>query len=88
MKRKRWIAAGIISTCLFGVSGTYAYYQDTVSVRNHISTGDINIGIQEYEVKDGKESLMRTLTEGWFFRLRRYRKYRGSQIMHSPVMSV
>ena len=41
MKRKRWIAAGIISTCLFGVSGTYAYYQDTVSVRNHISTGDI-----------------------------------------------
>lgn len=24
---------------------------------NHISTGDINIGIQEYEVKDGKESL-------------------------------
>ena len=57
MKRKRWIAAGIISTCLFGVSGTYAYYQDTVSVRNHISTGDINIGIQEYEVKDGKESL-------------------------------
>ena len=57
MKRKRWIAAGIISTCLFGASGTYAYYQDTISVRNHISTGDINIGIQEYEVKDGKESL-------------------------------
>lgn len=57
MKRKRWIAAGIISACLVGVSGTYAYYQDTVSVRNYISTGDINIGIQEYEMKDGKESL-------------------------------
>ena len=52
MKRKIAIAAGILVTAVSTISGSYAYYQDSVTVTNHISTGDVNIGIQEYE-KDG-----------------------------------
>lgn len=33
----------------------YAAYSDSVSVVNHIETGDVDIGIVEYEKKDGKE---------------------------------
>lgn len=56
MKKKRMIAAGVLMTACLGISGTYAYYQDSVSVQNHISTGDINIGIQEYQEINGKET--------------------------------
>ena len=52
MKRKLVLATGILVTVACTMSGTYAYYQDSVTVSNHISTGDVNIGIQEYE-KDG-----------------------------------
>ena len=52
MKRKIAIAAGILVTAVSTISGSYAYYQGSVTVTNHISTGDVNIGIQEYE-KDG-----------------------------------
>ena len=52
MKRKIAIAAGILVTAVSTIRGSYAYYQDSVTVTNHISTGDVNIGIQEYE-KDG-----------------------------------
>lgn len=52
MKRKIAIEAGILVTAVSTISGSYAYYQDSVTVTNHISTGDVNIGIQEYE-KDG-----------------------------------
>lgn len=55
MKNKVVVTEGVLialALCL-GISGSYAYYQDSVSVQNHISTGDINIGIQEYqEVND------------------------------------
>lgn len=57
MKRRKWLVLGIASVLAFGVSGTYALYQSTVSVQNHIQTGDVNIGIQEYEEKEGKEFL-------------------------------
>lgn len=57
MKRRKWLVLGIASVLAFGVRGTYALYQSTVSVQNHIQTGDINIGIQEYEEKEGKEFL-------------------------------
>lgn len=52
MKRKLVLVTGILVTVACTMSGTYAYYQDSVTVSNHISTGDVNIGIQEYE-KDG-----------------------------------
>ena len=57
MKRRKWLVLGIASVLAFGVRGTYALYQSTVSVQNHIQTGDVNIGIQEYEEKEGKEFL-------------------------------
>lgn len=56
MKKKRMITAGVLMTACLGISGTYAYYQDSVSVQNHINTGDVNIGIQEYQEIDGKET--------------------------------
>lgn len=43
MKRKIAIAAGILVTAVSTISGSYAYYQDSVTVTNHISTGDVNI---------------------------------------------
>lgn len=49
MKRKLVLVTGILVTVACTMSGTYAYYQDSVTVSNHISTGDVNIGIQEYE---------------------------------------
>lgn len=54
MKKKMWIAAGIF--CAFWVgTAAYAARQSSTTVRNHISTGDINIGIREYEIRDGEE---------------------------------
>ena len=46
MKKKIMAAAGALLTASLGIGGAYAYYQDSVSVQNHISTGDVNIGIQ------------------------------------------
>ena len=46
MKRKLVLATGILVTVACTMSGTYAYYQDSVTVSNHISTGDVNIGIK------------------------------------------
>ena len=36
-----------------GIQGVWGLYTETVSVRNHIETGDVNIQIEEYE-KNGK----------------------------------
>ena len=48
MKRRNWITAGIVCVLISGTAGTFALYQDTTAVQNHIRTGDISIGIQEY----------------------------------------
>ena len=32
-----------------GMQGAWGFYKDTVSVRNHVVTGDVNIQIEEYE---------------------------------------
>ena len=56
MKKKIMAAAGALLTASLGIGGAYAYYQDSVSVQNHISTGDVNIGIQEYQIIDGSEA--------------------------------
>ena len=37
MKRKLVLATGILVTVACTMSGTYAYYQDSVTVSNHIS---------------------------------------------------
>lgn len=62
-RKKLFAAGGILLTMAFATSGTWAYYQDSVTVQNHISTGDVNIGIQEYQQVDGKEILYDTTEE-------------------------
>lgn len=52
---KRLITAGTILSLLAGAAGTYAYFSDVVTVKNRISLGDVNIGLKEYELRDGKE---------------------------------
>lgn len=42
---------------ILGVTFVYAYFEDTISVTNHIAVGDVNIGIKEYEIKNGREVL-------------------------------
>lgn len=40
-----------------GIGGTYAYFSDSVTVTNHISTGDVRIGLEEFEIVDGREQV-------------------------------
>lgn len=54
---KRILLIMFAVSVVFGVSLVYAYYEDSVSVTNHIAMGDINIGITEYEMKNGREVL-------------------------------
>lgn len=60
MKKKRKksrvvFVSMLILLILLGISGTYAYFSKTISVTNHISTGDVNIGISEYAKMGQKE---------------------------------
>ena len=48
-------AGGLIALTTF-CGNLYAKHSDSVSVTNTIRTGDVNIRIDEYELKDGKES--------------------------------
>lgn len=54
-KLKKLLAGAAAIASVIAVSGTYAYFSDTISVVNHISTGDVNISLAEYELVDGKE---------------------------------
>lgn len=87
MKRKIAIAAGILVTAVSTISGSYAYYQDSVTVTNHISTGDVNIGIQEYEKDGNTEKVYAGPKEGIFFLPRPFRKFRESQITQKHAIS-
>lgn len=49
------LAAGSIVAC----TAVYGKFSDSVTVTNHISTGDINIALRELEKKNGKEVLYR-----------------------------
>ena len=60
MKKRIIVASGALITACLGVGGAYAYYQDSVTVQNHISTGDVNIGIQEYQRINGEEAVYDT----------------------------
>jgi len=44
------------ASVLFLAGAIYAAYTSTVSVVNHVETGDVNIGISEYMVRGGKET--------------------------------
>ena len=44
-------AAGSIAVCAVA----YGKFSDSVTVTNHISTGDINISLKELEKKNGRE---------------------------------
>lgn len=52
---KRAFPFFIMLGILFGIWNIYAYFEDSVTVTNHIKTGDVNIGISEYEMKNGRE---------------------------------
>lgn len=45
----------VIFGIFLGIWNIYAYFEDSVTVTNHIKTGDVNIGISEYEIKNGRE---------------------------------
>ena len=51
MKKLIKAAAVLTAAAFLGGTGTYGYFSDTLKVKNHISTGDINIGLKEYEKK-------------------------------------
>ena len=86
MKKKIMAAAGALLTASLGIGGAYAYYQDSVSVQNHISTGDVNIGIQEYQIIDGSEAKYDTEENRFVLPSEVVSKSHGSQIMRKPVM--
>ena len=51
----KWILAGILTAAM--CVSAYGKFSDSVTVTNHISTGDINISMKELEKKNGKEIL-------------------------------
>lgn len=55
--RKKTMIAVVAAAMIAGISGTYGYFSDIVTVTNHIATGDVNISLKEYEVKQGIETL-------------------------------
>lgn len=54
--RKKMVIAVVSAAMIAGISGTYGYFSDIVTVTNHIATGDVNISLKEYEVKQGRET--------------------------------
>lgn len=54
---KRTFPFVILLGLLIGGWNIYAYFEDSITVTNYIKTGDVNIGIQEYEIKNGREVL-------------------------------
>lgn len=87
MKRKIAIAAGILVTAVSTISGSYAYYQDSVTVTNHISTGDVNIGIRNTKKMVIRKKFMQDRKRELFFLPRPFRKFRESQITQKPAIS-
>lgn len=55
--RRRWkrVAAVLSLAAVISISGTYAYFSDTLTVTNHIVTGDIDISLKEYELTKNGE---------------------------------
>lgn len=57
--RKRTIIALAAAAILSGISVTYGYFSDIVTVTNRISIGDVNISLKEYERNQGVETSYR-----------------------------
>lgn len=56
MRREwKWFAAVLTMAAVIGISGTYAYFSDTLVVTNRIATGDVNISLKEYECSERGE---------------------------------
>lgn len=57
MQMKKLIKAAVVlaAAAFLAGTGTYGYFSDTLKVKNHISTGDVNIGLKEYEKKGSTE---------------------------------
>lgn len=53
--RKNRLAVCTAAMLIACVSATFGYFSDIVTVTNHIATGDVNISLKEYEVKEGTE---------------------------------
>ena len=55
-KRKVYLLMFSLLLILAGAGAAFGYgcYTGSVSVINKISFGDINIGLKEYEIRDGK----------------------------------
>jgi len=54
-KRILQISAGILAALLAASMPLYARYSDSISVINHLATGDVNIRISELEIENGEE---------------------------------
>lgn len=50
------IAVGAAALAILGFSGAYASFSDSVTVKNRVVTGDVNISLKEYQKKNGKET--------------------------------
>lgn len=55
--RKKTVIAAAAAAVIAGLSGTYGYFSDVISVTNRISTGDVDISLAEYELLNGQEVL-------------------------------
>lgn len=55
MSRRAKVSAVILAAAFLSTAGTYGYFSDTIKVTNHISTGDVNIGLTELTKKGGTE---------------------------------
>lgn len=55
IKKIRIITAAAAAVFL-AVTGVYGYFSDTLEVNNHISLGDVNIGLKEYEKRGTTET--------------------------------
>lgn len=60
MKSRSYPVVCMAAAFLFGVTAVSAAHQDRVAVQNHIRTGDVNIGIEEYEAGENTENVYDT----------------------------
>lgn len=54
---KKYVYAALLAVVLCFPYRVYAAFSDSISVENTIFTGDVQIGIKEYEIRNGKEIL-------------------------------
>ena len=80
-KRILQISAGILAALLAASMPLYARYSDSISVINHLATGDVNIRISELEIENGEEVSYQN--PRLFFRATGSQKSLGSNVLQS-----